>query len=155
MLTGDNRKTAQALGNKIGIQKVIAEVLPQNKADEIEKLKKQGFVVAMVGDGINDAPALATANVGFAMGSGSDVAVETGGIVISKDDLANIPTAIKLARRTMRKIKQNLFWAFIYNLVGIPVAATGNLNPVVGAVAMALSSVSVLLNSLSLKKFEG
>ena len=155
MLTGDNRKTAQALGNKIGIQKVIAEVLPQNKAAEIEKLKKQGFIVAMVGDGINDAPALATANVGFAMGSGSDVAVETGGIVISKDDLANIPTAIKLARRTMRKIKQNLFWAFIYNLVGIPVAATGNLNPVVGAVTMALSSVSVLLNSLSLKKFEG
>jgi P-type Cu+ transporter len=155
MLTGDNRKTAQAVGNKIGIQKVIAEVLPQNKAAEIEKLKKQGLIVAMVGDGINDAPALATANIGLAMGNGSDVAVETGGIVLLKDDLATIPTAIKLAQRTMRKIKQNLFWAFIYNLLGIPIAATGNLNPVVAAAAMAFSSLSVLLNSLSLKKFNG
>ncbi len=155
MLTGDNRKTARAVGNQVGIQKIIAEVLPGNKAAEIEALKKQGRIVAMVGDGINDAPALATSNVGLAMGSGSDVAVETGGIVLLKDDLTAIPTAIKLARRTMRKIEQNLFWAFIYNLLGIPVAASGNLNPVVGAVAMAFSSVSVLLNSLSLKKFKG
>ncbi len=155
MLTGDNRKTARAVGNRIGIQKIIAEVLPQNKAAEIEALKKQGRIVAMVGDGINDAPALATSNVGLAMGSGSDVAIETGGIVLLKDDLTAIPTAIQLARRTMRKIKQNLFWAFIYNLLGIPVAASGNLNPVVGAVTMAFSSLSVLLNSLSLKKFKG
>ncbi len=155
MLTGDHRKTAWAVGSRIGIQKIIAEVLPQNKAAEIEALKKQGRIVAMVGDGINDAPALATSNVGLAMGSGSDVAVETGGIVILKGDLTSIPTAIQLARYTMRKIKQNLFWAFIYNLLGIPVAASGNLNPVVGAVAMAFSSVSVLLNSLSLKKFQG
>jgi Cu+-exporting ATPase len=155
ILTGDNLKTAQAVGNKIGIQKIIAEVLPQHKALEIEKLKQKGFIVAMVGDGINDAPALATANTGFAMGSGSDVAVETGGIVLLKDDLSTIPVAIQLAKRTMRKIRQNLFWAFIYNLLSIPVAATGNLNPVVGAVAMAMSSISVLLNSLSLKKFNG
>jgi Cu+-exporting ATPase len=155
MLTGDNRKTAQAVANKIGIKNVIAEVLPENKAAEIETMKQQGKIVAMVGDGINDAPALATANIGFAIGTGSDVAVETGGIVLLKDDLTTIPIAIKLARKTMRKVKQNLFWAFIYNVIGIPFAATGNLNPVIAAAAMAFSSVSVLLNSLSLKRFNG
>jgi Cu+-exporting ATPase len=153
MLTGDNRNTAQAVASKVGIQKVIAEVLPENKAAEIEKMKQQGKVVAMVGDGINDAPALATAHIGFAIGTGSDVAVETGGIILLKDDLTTIPTAIRLSRQTMRKVKQNLFWAFIYNVISIPFAATGNLNPVIAAAAMAFSSVSVLLNSISLKRF--
>lgn len=153
MLTGDNRETAQTVANKVGIKNVIAQVLPERKADEIEKLKKQGKVVAMVGDGINDAPALAVADVGFAVGTGTDVAVETGDIVLLKGDLMAIPTAVLLSKKTMRKIKQNLFWAFIYNLIGIPFAAIGSLNPVIAAVAMAFSSVSVLLNSLSLKRF--
>ncbi|OPY58396.1 MAG: Copper-exporting P-type ATPase A [Pelotomaculum sp. PtaU1.Bin035] len=153
MLTGDNRETAQSVANKIGIKNVIAQVLPERKADEIEKLKKQGKVVAMVGDGINDAPALASADIGFAVGTGTDVAVETGDIVLLKGDLLAIPAAVMLSKKTMRKIKQNLFWAFIYNLIGIPFAAIGSLNPVIAAAAMAFSSVSVLLNSLSLKRF--
>ncbi|HWQ70962.1 MAG TPA: heavy metal translocating P-type ATPase [Desulfitobacteriaceae bacterium] len=154
MLTGDNQKTANSVAARVNIKDVLAEVLPADKAQEIEKLKQKGRIVAMVGDGINDAPALATANLGFAMGTGTDVALEAGGIVLLKDDLMTIPTAIKLSMRTMRKIKQNLFWAFIYNAVGIPVAATGHLNPVLAAAAMALSSISVLLNSLSLKRFK-
>lgn len=153
MLTGDNQKTALSVANKIGIKNVIAEVLPENKAQEIDKLKKQGKIVAMVGDGINDAPALATANIGFAIGTGTDIAIETGDIVLLRDDLMTLPKAIKLSKKTMRKIKQNLFWAFIYNLIGIPFAATGNLNPIIAAAAMTLSSISVLLNSLSLKRF--
>lgn len=152
MLTGDNKRTAQYIAGKVGIDNVIAEVLPENKAEEIEKLKKQGKIVAMVGDGINDAPALATAHVGFAIGTGTDVAVETGDIILLKDNLVNIATSIKLSSRTMLKIKENLFWAFIYNLIGIPYAAMGHLNPVVAAAAMTLSSLSVLLNSLSLKR---
>jgi Cu+-exporting ATPase len=155
MLTGDNRRTAQAVADRVGIKNVIAEVLPENKAAEIEKMKKQGRIVAMVGDGINDAPALATADTGFAVGTGSDVAIETGGIILLKDDLTTIPVAIKLSQKTIAKIKQNLFWAFIYNVLGIPFAATGNLNPIIAAAAMTFSSVSVLLNSLSLKKFHG
>ncbi len=154
MLTGDNKKTADYVASVTGIENVIAEVLPENKVEEVEKLKKQNKIVAMIGDGINDAPALATANIGFAIGSGTDVAVETGDIVILKDNLITIPSAIKLSRRTIRKIKQNLFWAFIYNVIGIPFAATGHLDPVIAAAAMALSSVSVLLNSLSLKRFK-
>lgn len=154
MLTGDNQRTALSVANKVGIKNVIAEVLPENKAQEIDKLKKQGKIVAMVGDGINDAPALATANIGFAIGTGTDIAIETGDIVLLRDDLMTLPTAIKLSRKTMRKIKQNLFWAFIYNLIGIPFAATGNLNPIIAAAAMTLSSISVLLNSLSLKRFK-
>ncbi len=152
MLTGDNINVANSIAKEIGIENVIAEVLPENKAQEIEKLKNKGKIVAMVGDGINDAPALATADIGFAMGAGTDVAIETGDIVILNDDLNAIPKAIKLSRQTMKKIKQNLFWAFIYNIVGIPIAATGHLNPVLGAAMMGLSSISVLLNSLSLKK---
>ncbi len=155
MLTGDNRKAARYVADKVGIKNVIAEVLPENKTEEIQKLKKQGKIVAMVGDGINDAPALATADIGFAIGTGTDVAVETGDIVLLKGDLMAVPTAIKLSKRTMRKIKQNLFWAFIYNVIGIPFAASGHLNPVIAAAAMAFSSVSVLLNSLSLKRFDG
>jgi len=154
MLTGDNRKTASSVAKRVNIKNVLAEVMPEDKAKEIEKLKKLGKIVAMVGDGINDAPALATANVGFAMGTGTDVAMETGDIVLLKDDLMTIPTAIKLSKQTMRKIKQNLFWAFIYNAIGIPIAATGHLNPVLAAAAMAFSSSSVLLNSLSLKRFK-
>lgn len=155
MLTGDNLKTAQYVAEEVGIKNVIAEVLPENKALEISKLKNTGKVVAMVGDGINDAPALAVADIGFAVGTGTDVAIETADIVILNHDLTSLPLAIKLSQRTMRKIKQNLFWAFIYNLIGIPIAATGHLNPVLGAATMALSSISVLLNSLSLKRFKG
>ncbi len=154
MLTGDNKNTANWVASKIGINNVISEVLPENKASKVAQLMKEGKVVAMVGDGINDAPALATANIGFAIGTGTDVAIETGDIVLLKDDLMGIPNAVRLSRKTMTKIKQNLFWAFIYNIIGIPIAAFGLLNPVVAAAAMALSSISVLLNSLSLKRFK-
>ncbi len=154
MLTGDNGKAARYIAGKAGIKNVMAEVLPENKTEAIQRLKLLGKVVAMVGDGINDAPALAAADIGFAMGTGTDVAVETGDVVLLKGDLMTIPTAIKLSRRTMRKIKQNLFWAFFYNVIGIPFAATGHLSPVIAAAAMAFSSLSVLLNSLSLKKFK-
>jgi copper-(or silver)-translocating P-type ATPase len=154
MLTGDNKKTASSVAKELGIRNFIAEVQPENKAEEISKLKKEGKIVAMVGDGINDAPALATADVGFAIGTGTDVAIETADIVILRDDLTSLVSAIKLSQQTMKKIKQNLFWAFIYNLIGIPIAASGHLNPVVGAVTMSLSSISVLLNSLSLKKLK-
>ncbi|MEA4924598.1 MAG: heavy metal translocating P-type ATPase [Syntrophomonadaceae bacterium] len=153
MLTGDNKKTAVTIADKVGIKNVLAEVLPDKKAEEVEKLKKQGRIVAMVGDGINDAPALAAADIGLALGTGTDVAIETGDIVLLKDDLMAVPAAIKLSFGTMRTIKRNLFWAFIYNIIGIPVAAAGYLNPVVAAAAMALSSTSVLLNSLSLRRF--
>lgn len=152
MLTGDNENTAISVANKVGIKNVFAEVQPGNKAQLIQSLKDKGKIVAMVGDGINDAPALATANVGFAIGTGTDAAIETGDVVLLRDDLSTLPLAIKLSKKTMRKIKQNLFWAFIYNLIGIPFAASGHLNPVIAAAAMALSSISVLLNSLSLKK---
>jgi Cu+-exporting ATPase len=153
LLTGDNSKTAQPVAEQLGIKTVIAEVMPENKAEVVQELKEKKKVIAMVGDGINDAPALACADVGFAMGAGTDVAIETSDIVLLKDNLMALPTALRLSRRTMQKIKQNLFWAFIYNIIGIPIAAMGYLNPVVGAATMALSSVSVLLNSLNLKKF--
>ena len=154
MLTGDNRKSAEYTAHKSGIKNVIAEVLPENKAQQISRLKGEGRVVCMVGDGINDAPALATADVGIAMGTGTDAAIETGDIVLLNGNLSAIYTAIKISKLTMRKIKQNLFWAFIYNAIGIPFAATGNLNPVIAAAAMGLSSISVLLNSLSLKRIK-
>jgi Cu+-exporting ATPase len=151
MLTGDNRRTADAIAKQLGIDRVIAEVLPSDKAKVIADLKREGKAVAMVGDGVNDAPALATADIGIAIGSGSDVAKETGGIILVRDDVTDVVKAIRLSRATMRKIKQNLFWAFIYNTVGIPVAALGFLNPIIAAAAMALSSLSVIVNSALLK----
>ncbi len=154
MLTGDNERTAKAIAGQIGIEKVIANVLPGEKAGVIKGLQAAGKAVAMVGDGINDAPALAQADIGIAIGSGSDVAKETGGIILIKDDVRDVVAGIRLSRATMRKIKQNLFWAFIYNTVGIPIAALGFLNPIIAAAAMALSSLSVVANSATLKAFK-
>jgi len=154
LLTGDNRRTALAIARELGIELVIAEVLPADKARVIADLKAQGKVVAMVGDGVNDAPALATADIGIAIGSGSDVAKETGGIILVKDDVRDVVAGIRLSRATLRKIKQNLFWAFIYNSIGIPVAAIGLLNPIIAAAAMALSSLSVIVNSALLKRLK-
>ncbi|WP_434033001.1 heavy metal translocating P-type ATPase [Cupriavidus sp. a3] len=152
LLSGDNRRTAEAIGRQVGIDRVIAEVMPDDKVQTIHDLQKQGEVVAMVGDGVNDAPALAAADIGIAIGSGSDVAKETGSIILIRDDVRDVVASIQLSRATMRKIKQNLFWAFIYNTIGIPVAALGLMNPILAAAAMALSSLSVVANSALLKR---
>ncbi|BDB29312.1 heavy metal translocating P-type ATPase (plasmid) [Cupriavidus sp. P-10] len=152
MLSGDNRRTAEAIGRQVGIEHIIAEVMPEDKVETIHALQEQGEVVAMVGDGVNDAPALAAADIGIAIGSGSDVAKETGSIILIRDDVRDVVASIQLSRATMRKIKQNLFWAFIYNTIGIPVAALGLLNPILAAAAMALSSLSVVANSALLKR---
>lgn len=153
MLTGDNEKTAKAVAKNVDIDKVIANVLPAEKADVIKKLQSEGKIVAMVGDGINDAPALAQADIGIAIGSGSDIAKETGGIILIRDDIMDVARAVRLARATMKKIKQNLFWALIYNAGAIPIAAIGLLSPIIAAAAMALSSISVIANSYFLKRF--
>ena len=154
MITGDNEKVAQTIAKKVGIDEIHSNITPDKKSEIITNLKKQGHFVAMAGDGINDSPAIAKADVGIAMGTGTDVAIETGDLVLVKGDLQKAVEAIELSRATLRNIKQNLFWAFIYNSIGIPLAALGLLSPIVSAGAMAFSSISVVLNALRLKRFK-
>ena len=154
IITGDNYRTTRAIAEQLGIKRVIADVLPEDKAKEIEKLKAMGKVIVMVGDGIYDAPTLISADVSLVIGSGIDAAIEAADITLLRDDLRGVPASIKLSRATMRNVKQNLFWALIYNALGIPIAAAGLLNPVFAGGAMVFSSVSVLLNSLRLRRWK-
>jgi P-type E1-E2 ATPase len=153
MLTGDNRPTAEAIASEAGIGTVLAEVLPDGKAAEIVRLQAEGRTVGFVGDGVNDAPALTRADLGMAVGSGTDVAIEAGDVVLMSGDPALADTALRLASATFRTIRQNLFWAFAYNTAAIPLAAAGILDPMIAAAAMAASSVSVVSNSLRLRRF--
>ena len=162
MLTGDDARTAAAVAQTLGIDRIAANLLPEGKLDEVRRLQSEGRAVGMVGDGINDAPALAQADVGIAMGTGTDVAIEAGDVTLMRGDPVGVPRAIALARRTMRVMRQNLFWAFVYNVIGIPVAAgvlypaTGLLlSPILASAAMAASSVSVVSNSLRLRGYQG
>src|SRR5690625_2489358 len=154
MLTGDNERTANAIAKEVGVDVVVAEVLPEQKSDKINELQSQGKKVAMVGDGINDAPSLAVADIGMAVGTGTDIAIEAADITLMRGDLNSVADAITMSQKTMSNIKQNLFFAFIYNTLGIPIAALGFLAPWVAGAAMAFSSVSVVLNSLRLQRVD-